>query len=149
MVHVRQRADLWGVIGDPKSAAGDRAIPLAPLVVNTLREWRLACPRGALGLVFPNGAGNVESHANIAARGFEPLQRACFGEVKYRLHSLRHFFASWAIERGFTPKRLQALLGHSSIQMTFDTYGHLFPSLEDDHAKFAAGELQIRAAGGM
>jgi len=49
-------------------------------------------------------------------------------------------------EQGFTPKRLQALLGHSSIQMTFDTYGHLFPSLEDDHAKFAAGELQIRAA---
>jgi hypothetical protein len=32
--------------------------------------------------------------------------------------------------------------------MTFDTYGHLFPSLEDDHAKFAAGALQIRAAGG-
>ena len=58
---------------------------------------------------------------------------------------LRHFFASWAIDQGFTPKRLQALLGHSSIQMTFDTYGHLFPSLEDDHAKFAAGERQITA----
>ena len=56
------------------------------------------------------------------------------------------FFASWAIEQGFRPKRLQALLGHSSIQMTFDTYGHLFPSLEDDHAKFAAGELQITTA---
>jgi hypothetical protein len=34
---------------------------------------------------------------------------------------------------------------HSSIQMTFDTYGHLFPSLEGDHAKFAQGELQIVA----
>jgi hypothetical protein len=33
--------------------------------------------------------------------------------------------------------------------MTFDVYGHLFPSLEDDHAKFAQGELQIRAAGGV
>ena len=44
---------------------------------------------------------------------------------------------------GTAPKRLQALLGHSSIQMTFDTYGHLFPSLEDDQAKFAAGERQI------
>jgi integrase len=61
------------------------------------------------------------------------------------LHSLRHFFASWAIEQSFTPKRLQALLGHSSIQMTFDVYGHLFPSLEDDHAKFALGELLITA----
>jgi len=27
--------------------------------------------------------------------------------------------------------------------MTFDVYGHLFPSLEDDHAKFAAGELAV------
>jgi Phage integrase family len=51
--------------------------------------------------------------------------------VKYGLHSLHHFFSSWAIEQGFSPKRLQALLGHSSIQMTFDTYGHLFPSLEE------------------
>jgi integrase len=152
VIRVRQRADLWGTIGDPKSAAGNRVIPMAPTVFNTLREWKLACPRrsdgGELGLVFPNGNGNVESHANIGSRGFAPFQRACFGEVKYGLHALRHFFASWAIEQGFTPKRLQALLGHSSIQMTFDTYGHLFPSLEDDHAKFAAGELQIRAAGG-
>jgi integrase len=149
VIHVRQRADLWGTIGDPKSAAGNRVIPMAPMVVNTLREWKLACPKGELGLVFPNGNGNVESHANIASRGFAPLQRKCFGgEVKYGLHALRHFFASWAIEQGFTPKRLQALLGHSSIQMTFDVYGTLFPSLEDDHAKFAAGELQLRAAGG-
>jgi integrase len=70
------------------------------------------------------------------------------GRPRYRLHSLRHFFASWAIEQSFSPKRLQALLGHSDISMTFNIYGHLFPSLEDDHAKFAAGELQIRAAGG-
>jgi integrase len=56
---------------------------------------------------------------------------------------LRHFFASWAIEQGFSPKRLQAMLGHSSIQMTFDVYGHLFPNLEDDHAKLAAGELAL------
>jgi hypothetical protein len=27
--------------------------------------------------------------------------------------------------------------------MTFDRYGHLFPSLEDDHAKFEAGEMEL------
>jgi integrase len=101
-----------------------------------------------LSSVFPNGAGNVENHANIVNRGFNPLQREAgvvdaAGQPKYGLHALRHFFASWAIERGFSPKRLQALLGHSSIQMTFHRYGHLFPSLEDDHAKFAAGELGL------
>jgi integrase len=45
--------------------------------------------------------------------------------------------------RGVLPKRVQVLLGHSSIQMTFDVYGHLFPSLEDEHAKFAAVELAV------
>jgi len=47
------------------------------------------------------------------------------GEPLFNLHTLRHFLASWAIERGFTSKRLQALLGHSSIQMNFDRYGNL------------------------
>ena len=105
----------------------------------------------------------VESHANISNRGFYAIQRSTgivapdpvekdkdgnpVMKPKYGLHALRHFFASWVIERNFSPKRVQALLGHSSIQMTFDVYGHLFPSLEDDHAKFAAGELALVAAG--
>jgi integrase len=180
VIAVRQRANLWGEIGSPKSAAGEREIPMAPMVVNALREWRLACPKGEPGLVFPNGNGRVESHANIANRGFyalqlragitepafdedgKPIMEAVLDEKgkpvigangepaakqavrpKYGLHALRHFFASWAIERGFSAKRVQVLLGHSSIQMTFDVYGHLFPSLEDDHAKFAAGELAV------
>lgn len=152
VIRVSQRANLWGEIGAPKSAAGSREIPMTPMVANALKEWRLACPqhheRRRLWLVFPNGNGKVESHANIANRGFYALQLATGmvdkdGKPKYGLHALRHFFASWAIEREFSPKRVQALLGHSSIQMTFDTYGHLFPSLEDDHAKFAAGERAI------
>jgi len=150
IIHIRQRADHWGVMGPTKSAAGDREIPMAPMVFNALREWRLACPRGDLGLVFPNGAGRIENHANITNRGWRALQLAvgmvkANGSPKYGLHALRHFFASWAIEQGFSPKRLQALLGHASITMTYDRYGHLFPSLEDDHAKFAAGELALVA----
>src|SRR5215469_9227531 len=52
-IHVRQRADLWGTIGNPKSAAGERTIPMAPIVVNALREWRLVYPKGKLRLAFP------------------------------------------------------------------------------------------------
>jgi len=157
VVHVRQRADQWGTIGAPKSAAGDREIPMSPTVTSVLREWRLACPRhapvglndqGQLWLVFPNGNGRGENHSNIVNRGLPPIQVAAGvvgddGKPKYGMHALRHFFASWVIERGFSPKRVQSLLGHSSIQMTFDVYGHLFPSLEDDHAKFAAGERAL------
>jgi integrase len=101
--------------------------------VEQIPEAAAACPKGELGLVFPNGRGNVESHANIVQRG-----------IGQGLHRFRHFFASWLIDQGFGPKRVQALMGHSSIQITFDTYGHLFPQ-EDDHDRFAAGELALVA----
>jgi integrase len=38
VIHVRQRADAWGNMGPPKSRAGKRDIPLAPIVVNALRQ---------------------------------------------------------------------------------------------------------------
>jgi integrase len=44
-IHVRQRADRYGVIGRPKSKAGERTVPLPPMVAATLREHRLACPK--------------------------------------------------------------------------------------------------------
>jgi integrase len=77
---------------------------MPPLVVNTLREWKLACPKGDLGLVFPNGRGKVESLANIINRGLIPAQIAAGvsegGKAKYTgMHALRHFYASWCINR--------------------------------------------------
>ena len=63
-LHVRQRADKWSSVGALKSGTSYREIPLAPFVLNTLKEWRLARP-GELGSAFGNGRGNVESLANI------------------------------------------------------------------------------------
>lgn len=58
-IAVRQRADEWGAIGMPKSAAGQREIPVLPTVLNTLREWKLRCPQGELDLVFLNTVGKI------------------------------------------------------------------------------------------
>jgi integrase len=44
-----------------------------------------------------------------------------------RFHDLRHFFASQLISNGETPPYVRDQMGHSSIKVTFDTYGHLFP----------------------
>lgn len=44
-----------------------------------------------------------------------------------RFHDLRHFFASQLIANGETAAFVRDQMGHSSIQVTFDTYGHLFP----------------------
>jgi len=122
--------------------------------VNTLREWKLACPKGELDLAFPNGSGRVEDTSNIAERGWMPTQVAAgvvtkAGKAKYPgLHSLRHFYASWSINRRadggleLPLKVVSNRLGHASIQMTADRYGHLFPST-DDGAELAAAEMAL------
>jgi integrase len=156
-VHVRQRADRYHKIGRPKSEAGERTVPLLPLVANALREWKVQCPKGTLDLVFPNCSGNVESLANIAMRGLWPAQMAAGvvdadGKAKYTgMHALRHFYASWCINRKvdggleLPMKTVQARLGHATIQMTADTYGHLFPRA-DDGAELAAAEKMFLAS---
>ena len=150
-LHVRQRADYFNKIGQPKSEAGERTIPLPPMVVTTLRALRLSCPKGALDLVFPNGNGNVQTLTNIIRRGLKPAMVAAgvvtgTGEAKYTgMHSLRHFYASWCINRRVDGglelplKLVQARLGHATITLTADRYGHLFPR-GDDGAELAAAE---------
>jgi hypothetical protein len=66
--HVRQRADRFNEIGRPKSAAGERVVPFGKFVANTRMEWKLSCPKSEGDLVFPNGAGKVESLANTINR---------------------------------------------------------------------------------
>jgi integrase len=149
-LHVRQRADCFRTMGRLKTESAERTVPLSPMVANALREHRIACPKGAQNLVFPNGKGNVESHANIVNRALIPAMLAAgittAGKAKYTgLHSLRHFYASWCINRRVDGglelplKVVQARLGHASIQMTADRYGHLFQR-GDDGAELAAAE---------
>lgn len=142
-IHVAQRADQWGTFGSPKSVAGTRDIPLTPMVINTLRQWKL-CSAGEL--VFANHAGRANAHANFLRRVWGPLQQAC-GIPHYKFHSLRHAAASLFIETlQWSPKRIQAVMGHSSIQMTFGTYGHLFEDREGDRAAMQKLEAAIGAA---
>ena len=97
-VHVRQRADAWGNIGQPKTHTGQRAIPIGPYVVNVLKEWKLACPKGEDDLVFPGRNGGPLVHKTIQHGGYWPAQRAAHivdnkDKPKYPgLHTLRHFF---------------------------------------------------------
>ena len=73
------------------------------------------------------------------------------GKPKYPgLHSLRHFYASWLINRKqdggleLPLKEVQARLGHATLAMTADTYGHLFPRV-DHTAEMAEAERALFA----
>ena len=67
------------------------------------------------------------------------------------LHALRHFFCSWCAARpqdrglGLPLKMVQVRMGHSTLAMTADRYGHLFPS-QDDAEVLAAGEEALMRA---
>jgi integrase len=146
-LHVRQRADRFREIGRPKSQAGERTVPFGSFVANTLKEWKLRCPKGELGLAFPNGKGNVEDLVNIVKRGLIPAGVKANvvkgGKAKYTgMHLFRHFYASWCIDRNLPPKVVQERLGHASITITYDRYGHLFPR-GDDAKEIDAAELRV------
>lgn len=121
-------------------------------------------PIVALHLAFPNGSGKPESHANIINRGLVPAmldagvsvptgERDKDGKpimaAKYTgLHCLRHWFASWCINPvaaggiGLTLKEVQERMGHASIVMTADRYGHLF-SRDDLASEVDAAERAL------
>jgi integrase len=165
-LHVRERADEYNELGRPKSASGERTLPLTPMVVSALREWKLQCPKGELGLVFPTPDAKVQGLTTIVKRGLVPAQIAAgvtievpgahgipVKRAKYPgLHALRHFYASWCINRRadggleLPPKVVQERLGHSTIAMTLDVYGHLFPRHDDSKELAAAERALLRGA---
>ena len=120
--------------------------------------------------MFPTSAGNVDWLSNLINRGLKPAQVATGSTVpildaqghakrdpegkpmvkaKYTgMHALRHFYASWCINRRadggleLPPKVAQERLGHAAIAMTFDVYGHLFPR-GDDLSELDAAERAL------
>jgi integrase len=172
-VRVTQRADRFNDIGSPKSKQGRRTVPLPAILTQVLREWRLVCPKAKTGecddqgkaiavlkYAFPNGAGNIETHANIVRRGLWPTWiqagiisphdvKSAAPTAKYKgMHCLRHFFASWCINppsaggMGLAIKQVQERMGHASVLMTSDRYAHLFPR-EDIATEIDAAERAL------
>jgi len=80
-------------------------------------------------LVFPSHAGTVIKPDNIVPRYKEPaLEKA--GLRRFRFHDLRHTFGSLLIQDGASLTYVKEQMGHSSIQITVDTYGHLIPGAD-------------------
>jgi integrase len=59
--------------------------------------------------------------------------------IDYRLHDLRHFYASGLIAAGCDVVTVQQALGYSSAAITLTTYSHLWPDANDRTRKAAAG----------
>jgi integrase len=118
-------------LGIPKSSTSERTITLPQVVIEALARHLERHPP-ADGMVWTTQQG-----------GF--LRRGSFGRIwrqavaesvgaPCRIHDLRHTHASWLIAAGEHPKVIQTRLGHSSIQVTIDRYGHLMDGLDDQTA---------------
>lgn len=131
-IHVKRTFN-HGQFYTPKSKYSKRKIDMAPQLVKHLKEWKLACPKTELDLVFPNEMGNPINANNLLNRVFKPaLKKAKLPEIRF--HDLRHTYASILIEQGENPKYIQVQMGHSSIQVTYDIYGHLMKTENPESA---------------
>ena len=77
-------------------------------------------------LVFPSEVGTVLQPENLYHRYFLPILEHA-GLRHIRLHDLRHTFGSLLIQSGASLAYVKEQMGHHSIQVTLDVYGHLIP----------------------
>lgn len=131
-----------------KSRASRRRVSLGEGTVARLREHRLRQLEERLawgegyqdaGLVFCREDGSLLRPAWVSRR-FEQL-RAEAELRRIRFHDLRHAWASLAIEQGVPAKVIQERLGHASIAITMDVYGHLLEGLDRDAAATVEGAV--------
>jgi integrase len=120
-------------IGPPKSKRSNRRVALTDNAIQLLYSLKQNSQK--LGdLIFRNEAGSTIDPDYFDEHLFKPIKRKA-GLEGIRFHHLRHFFASMLIAQGESPKYISDQLGHSSIMVTFDTYGHLFPQAKAEAAQ--------------
>ena len=111
------------IISEPKTETSKRIIPIVDSLIPLLeKQYELTKDNNKLDLVFPSEAGGYIDPGNYNRKFHKLVKRA--GLPKANPHSLRHSFATRALEAGVDLKTTQELLGHSSINITADLYTH-------------------------
>jgi integrase len=144
VIHVERSWDAKeGVVG-PKSRAGRRTVPIPVVLREHLVEHKLRCGRH-VGLVFGTSFAQPFTPSNVRERANAGWLRA--GLEPIGLHECRHTFASLMIAAGVNAKALSAYMGHSSVTITLDRYGHLMPGNESEAAQRLDAYLAEAVAG--
>lgn len=137
VIHVRRSMDARGSIIAPKSSAGVRAVPIAKVLRGYLAGHRLR--NGSVRYVFGSGDRpfGADTVAKRARNAWAVAKMDAIG-----LHDARYAAASVLIAAGVNPKALSVYMGHSSITITLDRYGHLFPGNEGEAAGLVDAYLE-------
>ena len=112
----------------PKTRLSRRSVNMTPSVIKTLKEHRVKKGNPSSStLLFDRGDGKPQDPTNLSKDVWTRLLRAAGIRESVRIHDLRHTFCSMLLAQGASPKYIQSQLGHSSIMVTMDRYGHLMP----------------------
>lgn len=126
---------------EPKTKSSRRIIPIPEKITQALEIYQKQQKYYAdeLGdkfvntenLVFPNAAGNPMNTVNFTRRYFKRIAGQAGLDKTFSFHDLRHTHATLLLKKGVNIKVISERLGHSSIQLTLDTYAHLMPDMQE------------------
>jgi integrase len=131
-------------------------VPVAAILRDYLLDHLARAGRDGSELIFGRTASDP-FHGKAVQDRADSAWRAA-GLARITPHECRHTFASLMIAAGVNGKALQTFMGHATVAITLDRYGHLMPGSEAEAAGLLDGYLeaqreraedQARAAGGV
>jgi integrase len=128
---------------EPKSRAGKRKVPLAKPLRAYLAALRLRSEASSADLVFSGRGGKSLAPDALIERARAAWKAADLKPIL--LHECRHTYAAFMIAAGVNAKALSTYMGHSTISMTLDRYGHLMPGNENEAAVMLGDYLERNA----
>ena len=125
---VEQLVEIRGHVewGPPKTSSGDRTVTIPQTIATMLSEHVARPVVQQSGLVFPTIEGHPMKCGNFRRLWKKAVASAGLDDLTF--HELRHTAAALAIDSGAHPLTVKERLGHSSITVTMDVYGHRFPA---------------------
>jgi integrase len=145
-IHVRESWDPKEGVIAPKTRTSRRITPMPGVLRDLLLDHRMRCKELADDVLVFGDQGQPFHAASLYRRADAAWNAAGLSD-RLRLHQARHTYASFMIAAGVNAKALSMFMGHSSIKVTFDLYGHLMPGTEAEAAALLDSYLsaQIRA----
>ncbi len=120
-----------GLVFGPTKTFERRSVPLPQFLVDEMAAYLVGRPTDPEDFVFTAPEGGPLRHRNFYRRHFKPAVHRAGLPERTRFHDLRHTCAAILVAEGAHSLAVMKRLGHSSITVTMNTYGHLFPALEE------------------
>jgi len=128
-------------IGEPKSEAGFREIPLEDVVITSLQEWKQHCVEKGIRsqFVFPNTkTGEMRTYSSLRSLFRRFITKHDLADIT--LYTLRHTCATILLEQGVNPEYAKIAMGHEKVETLLNIYSH-GDSNKDAYKKSLNGAL--------